>query len=33
MITVTGLTKKYGDKVAVNDLSFTVRDGAVTGFS
>jgi ABC-2 type transport system ATP-binding protein len=32
MITVTGLTKKYGDKVAVNDLSFTVRDGAVTGF-
>ncbi len=32
MITVTGLTKKYGDKVAVNELSFTVRDGAVTGF-
>ena len=32
MITVTGLTKKYGDKVAVNDLSFSVRDGAVTGF-
>jgi ABC-2 type transport system ATP-binding protein len=32
MISVTGLTKKYGDKVAVNDLSFTVRDGAVTGF-
>ncbi len=32
MITVTGLTKSYGDKVAVNDLSFTVRDGAVTGF-
>jgi ABC-2 type transport system ATP-binding protein len=26
------LTKRYGDKVAVNDLSFTVRPGIVTGF-
>jgi ABC-2 type transport system ATP-binding protein len=26
------LTKRYGDKVAVDDLSFTVRPGIVTGF-
>jgi ABC-2 type transport system ATP-binding protein len=26
------LTKKYGDKVAVDDLSFTVQPGIVTGF-
>ncbi|MFE0731443.1 ABC transporter ATP-binding protein [Streptomyces antibioticus] len=32
MIEVEGLTKRYGDKVAVNDLSFTVRPGIVTGF-
>jgi ABC-2 type transport system ATP-binding protein len=32
MIEVTGLTKKYGDKAAVTDLSFTVRPGIVTGF-
>ncbi|RDG37531.1 ABC transporter ATP-binding protein [Streptomyces corynorhini] len=32
MIEVTGLTKRYGRKVAVNDLSFTVRPGVVTGF-
>ncbi|MEI6701276.1 MAG: ATP-binding cassette domain-containing protein [Actinomycetota bacterium] len=32
MITVTNLTKTFGDKVAVDDLSFTVREGAVTGF-
>jgi ABC-2 type transport system ATP-binding protein len=32
MIEAHGLTKKYGDKVAVNDLSFTVRPGIVTGF-
>ncbi len=32
MITVTNLTKSFGDKVAVDDLSFTVREGAVTGF-
>jgi ABC-2 type transport system ATP-binding protein len=26
------LTKRYGDKVAVDDLSFTVQPGVVTGF-
>ncbi len=32
MIEARGLTKKYGDKTAVHDLSFTVRPGIVTGF-
>ncbi|SHM92123.1 ATP-binding cassette domain-containing protein [Cryptosporangium aurantiacum] len=32
MIEVVRLSKHYGDKVAVNDLSFTVRPGIVTGF-
>jgi ABC-2 type transport system ATP-binding protein len=32
MIEVGGLTKRYGDKTAVNDLSFTVKPGIVTGF-
>src|SRR5450432_2831052 len=32
MIEVVGLTKLYGDKTAVNDLTFTVRPGIVTGF-
>ena len=32
MIEVRGLTKHYGDRVAVDDLSFTVRPGMVTGF-
>jgi ABC-2 type transport system ATP-binding protein len=32
MIEARGLTKRYGDKTAVDDLSFTVRPGAVTGF-
>ena len=27
-----GLTKRYGGRLAVDDLSFTVRDGSVTGF-
>ena len=31
MIEVEGLTKRYGDKVAVDDLSFTARTGRVTG--
>jgi ABC-type glutathione transport system ATPase component len=31
-IAVEGLTKRYGDVTAVDDLSFTVRPGAVTGF-
>ena len=32
MIEAHGLTKRYGDKVAVEDLTFTVRPGIVTGF-
>ncbi|HXS61301.1 MAG TPA: ATP-binding cassette domain-containing protein [Streptosporangiaceae bacterium] len=32
MIEAKGLTKRYGDKTAVDDLTFTVRPGAVTGF-
>jgi ABC-2 type transport system ATP-binding protein len=31
-VAVEGLTKRYGDVTAVEDLSFTVRRGAVTGF-
>ena len=32
MITVESLTKRYGDKLAVDGLCFEVRPGAVTGF-
>ncbi|HWD25015.1 MAG TPA: ATP-binding cassette domain-containing protein, partial [Acidimicrobiales bacterium] len=32
MIEATGLTKRYGDKLAVDDLNFQVRPGIVTGF-
>ncbi|MDH6219862.1 ABC transporter ATP-binding protein [Streptomyces pseudovenezuelae] len=32
MIELEGLTKRYGDKVAVDDLTFAVRPGIVTGF-
>ena len=32
MIEVRDLTKRYGDKVAVDHLSFTVEPGRVTGF-
>jgi ABC-2 type transport system ATP-binding protein len=32
VIEARGLTKDYGDKRAVDDLSFTVRPGIVTGF-
>jgi ABC-type ATPase involved in cell division len=31
-IETVGLTKRYGPVTAVDDLSFSVRDGAVTGF-
>jgi multidrug/hemolysin transport system ATP-binding protein len=31
-ISVTGLTKRYRDKVAVDDISFTVADGGVFAF-
>ncbi|MCK2023359.1 ATP-binding cassette domain-containing protein [Microbacterium sp. kSW2-24] len=32
MITAEGLTKRFGDKTAVDDVSFTIKPGAVTGF-
>jgi ABC-2 type transport system ATP-binding protein len=32
MIEVRGLSKRYGEKIAVNDLSFSVTPGKVTGF-
>jgi ABC-2 type transport system ATP-binding protein len=32
MIKVQNLTKKYGEKLAVDDLSFQVKSGKVTGF-
>ncbi len=32
MIEAHGLTKHYGDKLAVDDLTFTVHPGMVTGF-
>ncbi|MEV4457920.1 ATP-binding cassette domain-containing protein [Microbispora sp. NPDC049633] len=32
MIEVTGLTKRFGQSAAVDDLSFTVTPGKITGF-
>jgi ABC-2 type transport system ATP-binding protein len=32
MIEIDGLTKRYGDKTAVDGLSFMVEPGVVTGF-
>src|ERR1700761_9004118 len=32
MIEARGLTKRYGDKVAISDVTFTVSPGLVTGF-
>ena len=32
MISVENVTKRYGDKLAVDDLSFQVKPGIVTGF-
>jgi ABC-2 type transport system ATP-binding protein len=32
MIDANNLTKRYGDKTAVDEMSFTVRPGIVTGF-
>lgn len=32
MIEVQNYTKQYGDKTVVNDISFTAKDGAITGF-
>jgi len=32
VIEARGLTKRYGAKLAVDDLTFTVYPGVVTGF-
>ena len=32
MIEARGLTKRFGDKLAVDQLTFTVEPGRVTGF-
>src|SRR5687768_12768304 len=32
MITVNGLTKRYGKQLAVNDATFECKPGTVTGF-
>ena len=32
MIEVKNLTKMYGEKLAVNDISFTVEKGEILGF-
>ena len=32
MIEIQNVTKRYGEKVAVEDMTFTVRPGVVTGF-
>ena len=32
MITVSGLTKQYGGRTVVDDVSFTLEPGTVTGF-
>jgi ABC-2 type transport system ATP-binding protein len=32
VIEVRELTKRYGEKIAVDSLSFSVRPGVVTGF-
>ncbi len=31
MISVSNLTKNYGDLIAVNNISFTIRKGEITG--
>ena len=32
MIKIEHLTKKYGDRYAINDVSFEIRDGEIVGF-
>jgi ABC-2 type transport system ATP-binding protein len=32
LIEVRGLTKRFGSKLAVDDLTFSVEPGQVTGF-
>ena len=31
MITVQGITKQFGDITAVNNISFSIREGEITG--
>ena len=32
MLNISHLTKKYGDKVAVDDLSLEIKNGEIYGF-
>jgi len=32
MIEITNLTKRFGDKLAVNDITFSVKEGEIMGF-
>jgi len=32
MITVSGLTKRYGDRAVVDGVTFSLEPGSVTGF-
>ena len=32
VIQVKNVTKKYGSTIAVNDISFDVKDGEIVGF-
>jgi ABC-type multidrug transport system ATPase subunit len=32
MMTVSGLTRQYGERLAVDDITFDVAGGRVTGF-
>lgn len=32
IVSVNGLTKRYGERVAVDDLTFSLQPGTVTGF-
>lgn len=32
MIKVENVTKKYGGHIAVNDISFEIKDGEIVGF-
>lgn len=32
MVEIKNLTKKYGTKLAVDNISFTIKDGEILGF-
>ena len=32
ILSVNGLTKKYGDRVAVHNLNFSIKEGEIFGF-